>query len=621
MDTIQVHPEEIERIERILLPEGAHFQDDAKAVISCWESTDVSACPGSGKTTVLLAKLKIIADRMPLNDGQGVCVLSHTNVAVNEIKTRLSDCAEKLLAYPNFIGTIQSFIDFFVVKPYLKGLTTAMLQIVDDEVYAIHLYKLICTNSNYSTLRWLIKNNYNEEIYKSRFDFVKKLRIENGALYIGTQRRALAGKTAASTKQFIEAKEELVKSTGMIRYSEAYKYAEKAMKDLSTQYVDLFSRRFKYVFIDEYQDCTKLQRDVLESIFDSKKSCVFHIGDPDQAIYNFDETTEDWKPDEKALPIGMSNRYGQQIADVINNLKTRNGNILSSPGLESCQPTLIVFNDDTRKNVIDTYVSVLEEYGLIKTNGIYKVIGAVKKKELAGLKISDYWEGFEDTGKLNSEYNYWNYIQKIVLSLEKGKGYLVELNIRKLLCRILRLLDKKYTIHTVKEKIERDHCETYKTAILKMFQLESYSVENVDNHVRAMIRKMINNPSSQSDVFDALPKYFMEEIYSSTTDIKHYNTMNVPLKSITIQFDTVHGVKGETHDATLYLETEKNRVSDIKRVLPYFGVGKINPNSDYSRKCVYVGMSRPRKLLCLAIHKNTYENSGKAFESWKVVNC
>ena len=111
---------DIQRIECILLSSSFHFADDAKAVIRCWESKDVAACPGSGKTTVLLAKLKILADKMPLNNGTGVCVLSHTNVAVNEIKSRLSDCAEKLMAYPNYIGTIQSFIDRFITMPYIR---------------------------------------------------------------------------------------------------------------------------------------------------------------------------------------------------------------------------------------------------------------------------------------------------------------------------------------------------------------------------------------------------------------------------------------------------------------------------------------------------------------------
>ena len=57
---------------------------------------------------------------MPFKNGSGVCVLSHINVAVDEIKMRLADYADILMSYPNYVGTIQSFIDQFVTIPYLK---------------------------------------------------------------------------------------------------------------------------------------------------------------------------------------------------------------------------------------------------------------------------------------------------------------------------------------------------------------------------------------------------------------------------------------------------------------------------------------------------------------------
>lgn len=73
----EISDQDIESTEKLLLPEGAHFQEDARNVIRCWHSTDVAACPGSGKTTVLLAKLKLLADRMPFVNGAGICVLSY----------------------------------------------------------------------------------------------------------------------------------------------------------------------------------------------------------------------------------------------------------------------------------------------------------------------------------------------------------------------------------------------------------------------------------------------------------------------------------------------------------------------------------------------------------------
>ena len=119
MDHIYVSDEEIKEIEKILLPKSCYFSEDAQNVIRHWKSSEIVACPGSGKTTVLLAKLKILAERMPFLYGTGVCVLSHTNVAVNEIKSKLNRYADKLLSYPNYVGTIQSFIDQYITKPYL----------------------------------------------------------------------------------------------------------------------------------------------------------------------------------------------------------------------------------------------------------------------------------------------------------------------------------------------------------------------------------------------------------------------------------------------------------------------------------------------------------------------
>ncbi|QXP58749.1 hypothetical protein [Olleya sp. HaHaR_3_96] len=46
-------------------------------VIKCSKDINVVAYPGSGKTTTLLAKLMILANRMPFEDGRGICVFTH----------------------------------------------------------------------------------------------------------------------------------------------------------------------------------------------------------------------------------------------------------------------------------------------------------------------------------------------------------------------------------------------------------------------------------------------------------------------------------------------------------------------------------------------------------------
>jgi len=194
---------EIEEVEHLLLPDGCHFADDAKQVITHWDSVDVSACAGSGKTTVLLAKLKLIADRMPLDNGAGICVLSHTNVAVNEIKNKLARYADKLMSYPNYIGTIQSFIDRFITIPYIRRKIGRSVQFVDGRTYAQHmLHKMKAYYALSSIVNHNCVNSKNKiSILLSILCHYTQTIMEHYVLTLMVK-KVLAGANKPSAKQF-----------------------------------------------------------------------------------------------------------------------------------------------------------------------------------------------------------------------------------------------------------------------------------------------------------------------------------------------------------------------------------------------------------------------------------
>ncbi|RRJ96398.1 hypothetical protein Ga0100231_021190 [Opitutaceae bacterium TAV4] len=102
---------------------GAAGDDMRATVIRSMECIDVAACPGSGKTTLLVAKLAILASKWT-HRTRGICVISHTNVARNEIETRLGHTAagRRLLGHPHFIGTIHGFVNEFLAMPWLHSL-------------------------------------------------------------------------------------------------------------------------------------------------------------------------------------------------------------------------------------------------------------------------------------------------------------------------------------------------------------------------------------------------------------------------------------------------------------------------------------------------------------------
>ena len=126
--------DEIKIAHDILLKGQEPFDKSKEDIIKENRSCYVQACPGSGKTTTLLAKLIILANKMPLPEGKGICVLTHTNVAIDEIKAKLGTKAEVLFRYPNFFGTIQTFLHKYVTTAALYYFYGSQIAYVDDEM-------------------------------------------------------------------------------------------------------------------------------------------------------------------------------------------------------------------------------------------------------------------------------------------------------------------------------------------------------------------------------------------------------------------------------------------------------------------------------------------------------
>ena len=631
----EISDQDIESTEKLLLPEGAHFPEDARNVIRCWHSADVAACPGSGKTTVLLAKLKLLVDRMPLENGAGICVLSHTNVAVDEIRKRLLGYTGKLLSYPNYIGTIQSFVDKFVTMPYLRNIAGRNVQAVDNLIYAQHMLNKMQNNAKYRTLDFVTKNSFETGgQFTERLEHIQALYVrDDGALCVGKQKKALAGADKPTTKQYNALIADLLKYEGIMRYQDAYSYAKTAVDALPETYTDLFSSRFRYVFIDEYQDCDSIQRQAIAAIFNSAKCTVIKIGDSDQAIYNSSEDkTPDWVPQDGFLSIMTSCRYSQEIANVICKLKKGNKNIVTFAGKTGNKPVLLIFDPEKIDRVISGFINALETHNLYDNKGIYKAIGAVRKKDSSGLKIGSYWSEFDGSVKKQGEYNYWILVDEITTNLSEGKLYKAERIVRKLLCRIFHyakirhpISGKEYSITTIKRSLDNEYREIYRQWIYEMSRMQNIERETIDCLLRQKINELlkIKNPQA-GDIFDCLPEYFFDKItVVSQTEKSEKNIFIDPIRGRRIEFDTIHGVKGETHDATLYLETDRQGASDLNRILPYYGVGKLGNSDlfDYSRRLAYVGMSRPKKLLCVAMQAKTFEKSKGAFtDDWEIID-
>lgn len=95
--------------------------------------------------------------------------------------------------------------------------------------------------------------------------------MKDDILYHISQYKALATAGTNSATLYKQAKKELLISNGLLIYNDTYQYGLQALNEIKKLRL-LLSKRFRHVFIDEYQDCSQIQRDVLSTAFDDTLS-------------------------------------------------------------------------------------------------------------------------------------------------------------------------------------------------------------------------------------------------------------------------------------------------------------------------------------------------------------
>ena len=233
----------------------------------------VNACPGSGKTALLVDIFQKCIKNWTLPGG--IACLSFTNVAQEKIK---KDCANNI---PNkhFIGTFDSFIYTFIIKPYghlLGYLSTDKLYIIEDKNYNPFLDKdkVYCAkDSNNKPIRksildleFIAQNSNFPKVSYDKGKFINKWTWDNHVK---------------------KAKEDCWQK-GIINYSDLKYLTLQLLRhpEFGSHILKVLNYKFPYIFVDEIQDTGYFLEEILLLLMkNSKKN--FLIGDSDQAIYSF----------------------------------------------------------------------------------------------------------------------------------------------------------------------------------------------------------------------------------------------------------------------------------------------------------------------------------------------
>jgi hypothetical protein len=233
-------------------------------------SAFIAACPGAGKTRVMVERARRVFPTLP--PGRGIAFLSFTRSAISELETRLRQQA--LLpspAFPSFIGTFDSFVWQFLIGPFgLPGSDLRPRLIPDMKDWDVKPF----TNAQALPLSCFSPSSGEmDHLAAKRKGFDIPTRSESQLLQYSEK----AIKMRAHSRK-----------GGMVGFDEARIVALARIHNtlVSPRIAAALSSRFSEVIVDEAQDCNPDDLKIISWLRDSGIP-IKVICDPHQSIYGF----------------------------------------------------------------------------------------------------------------------------------------------------------------------------------------------------------------------------------------------------------------------------------------------------------------------------------------------
>lgn len=601
------------------LAKDLDFSDaERSAVLLAEGSIDINAAPGAGKTSVLAAKLLLLS-RKWRHEKRGICVLSHTNVAREEIQRRLGASAEgsRLLTYPHFIGTIHGFVDRFLALPALRsmGLT---VDVIDDDVFERKAIGLAMRN--FSLHAWAKKD-------EGVLPMVAGLVYRGHDLSLESEGGSLPKPTAKTYPALAGIKKTLTMS-GVFRYADMFAFAEWMLK-VSPDIKQRISRRFPLVYIDEMQDTSWEQEALLARLFDDS-SVVQRFGDVNQRILGGggDHAKLSF-PRTGALPISTSKRFGSAIASAVSGVRV-GGEPVIGTAPDAHPPMLMTYSTERVGDVIHRFGNlVLDRFtdealhrASIRAMCTRKQGNA--KTQIAGRTLLDYWPAYleQARGAAGRSERLWSLLGQSDEPWVNG------------ISMLSRATDAKRAVVLVLRAADSPHIEGLRDGSQLFRRLADAGLDA--KGVRLLCRELAVTPdlaateAGRTKAVDLFTQYLQPLLPEGMTVAKfqELSVFEVPEqvpeqevnqrlcqvkrdeRFVEVEIGTVASMKGETHLATLVLESlgHPSRRFDLEEALPVLaGLSVRDPKMKESVlsqfRNLYVAMSRPTSFLCLAVNQ------------------
>ncbi len=572
---------------------GIELSAKQQMIVEATGNCVVNACPGSGKTFSVAARIAYLMKNKAFHH-QGIAAISFTNTAWNEIEKKLKEEFQinVPLRYPHFLGTIDSFLNKYVFLPYghlLMGCNNRPIQVGEPhQAWTVRKFE-----RDYDFYFDKVSYNINGELIKLIPDQGFKFKWNNGD-----------GSQSKHVENLKKSKAHYIKR-GYANQTDSNFISMHTLRRFPAIAKNI-ANRFPYLIIDESQDTTDVQMEIINLLSQHTKEIML-IGDPDQAIFEwnhakpelFHEKIREWSP---PIELDENRRSSQNICNCANAFL---GQVKSTPYKESevkdyhFVPEIKEFDSANSESIIKIKDDFLS---LCKVNGIEE------KKTAVIYRSKSFGEHF---GKpiVKSEVQPWQvgkyYVRDLVHGkflyengdFKKGFKYM-ELGFHKALTKESHL-ENNY----IKGQIEKKGFASYRNELFEFIDLLPTCKGKNLNTWLADAKANLNG--SYTFDLEIIAKY-------GDYNINHYfGDDNIQIEEDKYHVGTIHSVKGETYDAILLFLNKASGCRTLYSNIFIKTEDKIKDEEREEMRIVYVGLTRARKILTIAVAEGQQETWSK----------
>lgn len=319
----------------------------------------VIAGPGSGKTTVLTARIRNLIEEYSVNPAN-ILVITFTKAAANEMKSRFNNMMGRSTNVT--FGTFHAV--FFMI---LRAAYNYSVDSIIKEDVRQNIIKQAIERSR------LEPDDLNEMISNiiGEISRVKTETIDINAYYS-------ASCPEEEFRDIYKYYVKTLKKMGLIDFDDMLLYCH----ELLTTRRDILAKwqqKYQYILIDEFQDINKIQYDIIKLLAKPQDN-LFIVGDDDQSIYGFRGS----KPE---IMLNFDKDYPDTDKVILDTNYRSTGNIVSAAGKVIAHnkvrfaKNINTVNDPGDKVDIIEFNTQAEEYE--------KIIDNIRKESASGGNYSD----------------------------------------------------------------------------------------------------------------------------------------------------------------------------------------------------------------------------------------